>query len=123
MTKMGRRIIRAQRQELSHSCSHTHTHVICHRPEHQCVCREDDALQGDSVIRRLYYIVAPVQTGARYLPHPYLASSAPPPLINLDSDCPQDSLVLIRGGVVVGWEYVYDACTPVQTHTHTILRS
>ena len=65
-------------------------------------------------MRRVYYTVAPVQHGVRYLLRPDLVSSALSPLINLSSDCPQDSLVLIRGG-----KYVYDARTPVQTHTHT----
>lgn len=56
--------------------------------------------QGDSLIRRLNYTVAPVQHDMSYLPPlPSLFRSLSlTPLINLQSDCPQDSLVLIRGG-------------------------
>ena len=111
-----------RRERNSHTAARTHTHTHTHT--HTCDMSQAPninvgavrmmPLQGDSVIRRVYYTVAPVQHGARYLPHPYLFSSVLPPLINLGSDCPQDSLVLIRGG-----KYVYDACTLVQTHTHT----
>lgn len=75
--------------------------------------------QGDSLIRRLNYTVAPVQHDMSYLPPlpPLFRSLSLTPLINLQSDCPQDSLVLIRGGNMSKMH------APLYKRERTVLRS
>lgn len=82
----GRDNTRQERVERSPRCRDKSSHVKRHRPQNISVgAVRMMPLQGDSVIWRVCYAVAPVQHGARYSPHPCLVSSARSLLLSLTS--------------------------------------